>query len=88
MSRIDLMNKLWRPFGAWGLAINLFFLPWAIASMAWFAKGAQHIPAMIGLVATLGGWYVALFAARQMGKNKAMETEMAIEIERINANED
>jgi len=83
LDKIDTMNRLWRPFGAWGIVINLTFLPPAIYFMALLEKGDQHIPALIGLVATLGGWFVAMAAVRQVGKNKALDVEENITIAEI-----
>ena len=79
-SKIDTLNRLWRPLGAWGIVINLTALPPGIYFMALFGRGDQHIPALIGLVATLGGWFVAMAAVRQVGKNKALDVEENITI--------
>jgi len=81
--KVDSINRWWRPSGAWGVVFNVTVLPFLFVAMAWFGKGVEHLPTLVGLYVIIAGLFAGLFKIRQDGKDARITANKEIVIERI-----
>jgi len=80
--RIEKANKTWRPFLAWGLALNTVLFPPALLAAACLGIG-DPLLALIGLYGTVLAGSLGMAGVRQWQKNKLVDAGENITIAAI-----